>query len=148
MMTAAPIRKRDVKALGLICFVIVMKIILDVGQCNPDHNALKKLAAEAGAEVERIKLPAQAVERLREKKFDLVFVNRKIDADYTDGLELVKAMQADKELKKIPIMLISNYTEAQEEAVKEGAVLGFGKAELKKPETLEKVKTVLYGSKV
>ncbi len=33
-------------------------------------------------------------------------------------------------LKNIPVMIISNYTAAQEEAVKAGAIKGFGKNQL------------------
>ncbi len=120
-----------------------MKTVLDVGQCRPDHTALARLVTSIGAQIEKVDLPATALQKMREKRYDLVFVNRKIDADYTDGLELVKAMQADPELKKIPIMLISNYAEAQEEAVRHGAVRGFGKSELNDPATRERLRIVL-----
>ena len=37
----------------------------------------------------------------------------------------------------VPVMLISNYPEAQEKAVSDGAVRGFGKAVLDDPATVE-----------
>lgn len=120
-----------------------MKIVLDVGQCRPDHSSLARLVTSVGAEIEKVTLPAIALEKLRQRRYDLVLVNRKIDEDYTDGLDLVKAMQADPELKHIPIMLISNYVEAQEEAVRHGAIRGFGKSEIHDPATRERLRMVL-----
>lgn len=120
-----------------------MKVVLDVGQCRPDHSAISKLVESVGASIERIALPKQAIDLLKQKKYDLVLVNRKIDKDYSDGIELVKMMQADFELKSIPIMLVSNYEEAQQEAVSQGAILGFGKNSLKKPETADQLKKAL-----
>ncbi|MBW7857185.1 MAG: response regulator [Leptonema sp. (in: Bacteria)] len=120
-----------------------MKVVLDVGQCRPDHIAISKLIESVGASIERIALSKEAVDLLKQKKYDLVLVNRKIDKDYTDGVELVKMMQADPELKSIPVMLVSNYPEAQQDAVQLGAVMGFGKNALSKPETAERLKQAL-----
>jgi hypothetical protein len=43
-------------------------------------------------------------------------------------------------------MIISNYPEAQEEAVRFGAVYGFGKLELLRPEAIERVRPFLEQS--
>ena len=67
---------------------------------------------------------------LREKKIDLVTVNRKLDRDYTDGIEVVKAIKADPEVGSVPVMLVTNYEEHQETAMQEGCVRGFGKLEI------------------
>lgn len=111
------------------------KTVLDVGQCNPDHYGIRMLLESLGFQVERVSLPTQALRKLKENKYSLVLVNRKIDEDYTDGVELVKSMQADSDLKKIPVMLISNLSEAQTEAVRLGAKPGFGKNDLGKEST-------------
>jgi two-component system chemotaxis response regulator CheY len=138
--------KRKRKAGDRFCILftpVVMKIVLDVGQCRPDHASIARLVTSAGAQIERVTLPSIALQKLKEKHYDLVLVNRKIDEDYSDGLELVKAMQADPQLKHIPVMLISNYPEAQEEAVRHGAIRGFGKNEINDPATRERLRRVL-----
>jgi len=121
-----------------------MKRVLDVGQCSPDHWSIKHLfEGELGAELVQAHLAAEALEKLHASQFDLVLVNRKFDADYSDGLELIRAIKADAALAEVPVMLISNYPEAQAEAVAAGALPGFGKAELRSPATKEKLSAVL-----
>ena len=73
----------------------------------------------------------------------VVALNRKLDADYSDGLEIIKTIKADAKLSAIPCMLITNYADHQDAAVAAGAHRGFGKKELAKPETHERLKAVL-----
>jgi two-component system chemotaxis response regulator CheY len=121
-----------------------MKRVLDVGQCTPDHWSIKHLIeGELGAEIVQAHLQNEAPELLRAGKFDLVLVNRKFDADYSDGLELIRAIKADAALATVPVMLVSNYPEYQAEAVAAGALPGFGKAELRQPATKEKLSAIL-----
>ncbi|MCX7999483.1 MAG: hypothetical protein N3A69_11125, partial [Leptospiraceae bacterium] len=80
---------------------------------------------------------------LRKTHYDLVLVNRKLDIDNSDGILLIQAIQEATDLKNIPVMLVSNYKEYQEEAVRLGAVYGFGKAELSKDETKKKIEKAL-----
>lgn len=117
---------------------------MSVGQCNSDHLSIKTfLEKNFDCEVIRIDSTAEALEELKKSKYDLVLVNRKLDADYSDGTILIQAIKQDTKLRPIPIMLISNYPEYQEEAVKLGALYGFGKAELNKEETKQKVQQAL-----
>lgn len=121
-----------------------MKRVLDVGQCSPDHWSIKHLIeGELGAQIVQAHLAGEALEQLRAGKFDLVLVNRKFDADYSDGLELIRAIKTDAALAAVPVMLVSNYAEAQAEAVAAGALPGFGKAELRSPATKEKLSAAL-----
>ena len=46
---------------------------------------------------------------MRCEPVDLVLVNRKLDADYSDGMEILKAIKADSALAPVPVMLVSNY---------------------------------------
>ena len=71
-----------------------------------------------------------ALAALRKEPFDLVLVNRKLDADYSDGLEVIKAIKADAKLKSVPCMLITNYADQQDLALAAGAEFGFGKKQL------------------
>jgi two-component system chemotaxis response regulator CheY len=120
-----------------------MKKIMSVGQCNPDHSSIKTfLTNHFECEIIRIDSTEQALNELSQNKYDLVLVNRKLDIDYTDGTILIKAMKENPSLKYIPVMLISNYPEYQEEAVQLGAVYGFGKAELGKPIAIERLSEI------
>jgi CheY-like chemotaxis protein len=110
------------------------KRVLDVGQCGMDHGAIRRLiAGEFGAEVVQAHRLDDALEHLRSEKFDLVLVNRKLDADDSDGMAVVRAIKGDASLEKTPVMLVSNYADAQTAAIAEGAEPGFGKAELAQP---------------
>ncbi|MDH5656994.1 MAG: response regulator, partial [Spirochaetia bacterium] len=106
------------------------KKILDVGQCGPDHYAIKHALEPFDVEIRKCNHPEQAMKILKEHHFDLVFVNRKIDIDYSEGIELVRMMKKDPVTKNIPVMLITNFPEHQKMAVQEGAVKGFGKDDL------------------
>lgn len=114
--------------------------ILDVGQCDPDHAGIRRMIeANFDAEVHRVMFIAEARAALARQRYDLVLVNRLVFADGSDGLELVRAVRADATTADIPIMMISNYDEAQQRAVEAGAVPGFGKAALSLPATIERV---------
>lgn len=120
------------------------KRVLDVGNCDPDHAAIRRLVEKTlGAEVVRAQQGSDALELLRATPFDLVLINRKLDADYSDGIEILKQLKADPELGKIPVMLITNYPEHQQSAVDAGALPGFGKQQLHSPETRERLEAVL-----
>ena len=120
------------------------KAVLDVGQCVPDHAAIRRLL-ETNFDVNVVQAheSADALGQLRRGKFDLVLINRKLDADYTDGIEILKQIKSDPELAPVPVMLVTNYPEHQELAVAAGAILGFGKKELRDGATLEKLRAVL-----
>ncbi len=112
--------------------------VLDVGNCDPDHGAIRRMLESAfGASVERVMFVHEALAALRRGTYDLVLVNRLIFADNSEGLALVRAMKADAALAGTPIMLISNYPEAQAAATSAGAAPGFGKAAIGAPATLE-----------
>ena len=106
--------------------------ILDVGQCGFDHSSISRhLSKSYGAEVAAASSKGQAMSSLRAGEFDLVLVNRVLDSDGTSGLDLIRAIKADPDLSGVPVMLVSNYPEAQAEARSLGALPGFGKADLR-----------------
>ena len=113
-----------------------MKHVLDVGQCGADHGAIRHLiAGQFDADVTAADDPQDALAQLRAGSFDLVLVNRKLDADGSDGLELIRRIKADAPLASVPVMLVTNYAEYQEQAIAAGAETGFGKAQLDAPHT-------------
>lgn len=116
------------------------KTVLGVGNCSFDHgNIAALILANFDAEVVAASLKDEAMEKLRSDSFDLVLVNRKLTQDLGDGLELIERIKADPQLAQTPVMLLSNFPEAQKTAVAAGAEPGFGKAELGWPETVEKL---------
>lgn len=121
-----------------------MKTIFSVGQCNPDHSSIKSFfERNFECTVKRIDSREDALQILKSERPDLLVVNRKLDIDYTDGTELIKEMKKNPDFASVPVMLVSNYPDYQQEAVSLGAVYGFGKAELEKKETLERVSQIL-----
>ena len=84
-----------------------------------------------------------ALALLRQQPFDLVLVNRVLDADGTSGQQLIDKIKADEKLKGVPVMLVSNYDNYQKDAVKAGALPGFGKATLGSPATVARLKKYL-----
>ena len=58
-----------------------------------------------------------------------MLVNRKLDVDGSDGVDVIRSAFACDNLSRMPFMLVSNYDDAQNQAVAAGARSGFGKAE-------------------
>lgn len=112
------------------------KRVLDVGNCVPDHASIRGfLQKHFQAEVAQAHDAVGAIAALEARTADLVLVNRKLDQDSSDGLDVIRALKADSRFQTIPMMLITNYPEYQDQAVAEGCVRGFGKLDLRKPET-------------
>ena len=112
------------------------KVLLDCGNCGPDFNSIRQMASSTfGATVLQAHGAEDAIEILRERDVDLVTVNRKLDRDYTDGIEVIKQIKADDRIASIPVMLVTNYQEHQDTAVAIGCVRGFGKLAINTPET-------------
>ena len=108
-----------------------MPRVLDVGQCGYDHGSIARhLKSQYGAEVTAADSTGQALVSLRAGPFDLVLINRIFDGDGTPGLDLIRSMKADPGLAATPVMLVSNYPEAQAEAKQLGALPGFGKGDI------------------
>src|SRR5690606_15944113 len=105
--------------------------VLDVGQCGMDHSAIRSLiTTRFDADVDRAHSIEEALSAMRKFSYNLVLVNRILDADGREGLELIRQAQADEQLKAIPIMMVSNYADAQAAAIAAGAQPGFGKSQL------------------
>jgi len=120
------------------------KRVLSVGQCFADHSGIARvLHGSFGAEVIGADSAPQALEQLRQGTFALVLVNRVFDADGSSGLDLIRAIKADEQLGCVPVMLVSNYEDAQAQAVQTGAAAGFGKAALGQPHMLARVEPYL-----
>ena len=118
--------------------------VLSVGQCGFDGPNIQRVLTEHfDADVETACDTRQAWNVVRDKNFDLVLVNRIFDGNGELGLELIKRLQSNKETQGTPVMLVSNYADAQQSAVELGAKPGFGKNALNAPQTLERIAAAL-----
>ncbi|MFM8174084.1 MAG: response regulator, partial [Pirellulaceae bacterium] len=92
--------------------------VLDVGNCGPDHAAIRRLlTSRFQADVLQADQAVDALQTIATNAIDLILVNRKLDIDYSDGMEVIRAIKADPKGSQIPVMLVSNYPEAQQEAM-------------------------------
>jgi CheY-like chemotaxis protein len=120
------------------------KRVLDVGNCPPDHAAIRQLIeSHFTAVVLQAHHADDALSVLRQDRIDLVLVNRKLDRDYSDGLLVIRQIKADPELADTPVMMITNYDDHQQMAIQAGAIPGFGKLALRDATTLERLRAVL-----
>jgi len=90
---------------------------------------------------------ARAVEAEFESA-DLLLVNRVLDGEFesTGGVELVRSLAARAKAtdQRVPaLMLVSNFADAQEEAVAAGARPGFGKKEMNSERVRELIRAAL-----
>jgi DNA-binding response OmpR family regulator len=109
----------------------VKKIALDVGQCAPDHAAIRTVLQSLGLHVLRAHSADEARTMLSAHQIDLVLINRILDQDQSSGMTLIEELVREKECRQdgnpAHIILVSNYPEYQTEAVRLGASPGFGK---------------------
>jgi two-component system chemotaxis response regulator CheY len=118
--------------------------ILSIGQCGADHSRFTQTFREHfNAEVVSADDAAEASQWLHDGPFDLILVNRVLDSNGSSGVEIIKHLKAKPVAQPIPAMLVSNYDDAQEEAVKYGALKGFGKSALGQPAMISRVRKVL-----
>ncbi|NND96776.1 MAG: response regulator [Pirellulaceae bacterium] len=114
------------------------KILVDCGNCGPDFHSIRQMVTNHfDATVVQTHGAEDTMKVLREQPVDLVTVNRKLDRDYTDGMEVIKQIKADPELGSVPVMLVTNYDEHQQAAIENGCVRGFGKLSISDPSTQE-----------
>jgi DNA-binding response OmpR family regulator len=116
-----------------------MKTILDVGQCGYDLPRMTHmLQARAGVRVDTADTLDEAAEKLTSNNYDLVLVNRQLAADGSSGLDLIRWMKEQNISARV--MLVSDFSEAQEQAVELGALKGFGKSHIDSAETIKLIK--------
>lgn len=120
------------------------KTVLDVGNCAPDHASIKRmLTTNFDVKVLQTDQLSDTLQVLGKEKVDLVLVNRKLDCDYSDGLEIIKQIKATPALADVPCMLVTNYEDHQAMAVAEGAIPGFGKLQFQEPRTQQRLAELL-----
>lgn len=112
--------------------------LLDVGNCDPDHSTIRRmLTSHFDVDIDRVMFVDEAIKKMTVNQYDLVLVNRLIFADGSEGIELHSRVRDNPAVRPAPIMMISNFKEAQERSVFAGGVPGFGKNSVFDPSTRE-----------
>lgn len=120
------------------------KTVLDIGNCDPDHASIQRmLTSKYDVVVLRAHQLSDALPLLEKQNVDLIVINRKLDIDYSDGMEILRQLKQNSATKSIPVMIVTNYPEHQLAAVAEGAEYGFGKLEYAQPSTHERLSRFL-----
>lgn len=101
--------------------------VLLVGHCGPDAYAIRSAMQRLAPDAEFVFVNDEA--SLVAERGAALLVNRSLDGrfDADSGIELIRALPEEVRPRAA---LISNYDDAQREAVEAGATPGFGKREL------------------
>src|SRR4051812_34552404 len=130
---------------GRLCYVeleFLPMTILSIGQCGVDGPRMTALFQQKlKAKVHNAADAAEAKRTLEKGDVDLIMVNRELARDGTCGISVIDELTKDG--VEVPVMLVSDHEDAQQEAQQHGAVPGFGKAALNDPETLELIRATV-----
>ena len=118
-----------------------MPDVMLVGHCGPDAIMLKTVVQRA--------LPDANVELINDHDAldaslagDVVLlVNRELDGDFrtgTGGIDLIRHLT--ESATTAPMLLVSNFEDAQAQAEAAGAMPGFGKSDLYHDDTTQRLK--------
>jgi hypothetical protein len=120
-------------------------VVALVGHCGPDAWALKAAvsAAVPGARVVMVNDEAGLRDAVANAR--LLLVNRVLDGSFPteSGVELIRILAAAEGTPAL--MLVSNYADAQAEAVAAGARPGFGKTALRSDATAGMLREAVAG---
>jgi DNA-binding NtrC family response regulator len=109
--------------------------VLSVGQCGYDDSRIAQVVRKAlGAFVERAHSADEARRLLSTNNYSLVLINRQFDAGGS-GLDLISELKRNG--VTTPLMLVSDYADAQAKALANGALPGFGKSAIGSPDVLK-----------
>jgi hypothetical protein len=121
------------------------KKILLVGHCGADSSYLRMTVQKAlgDAEILQAEDSQELNNALTNKHVDLILFNRQLDYgfDSDQGVDVIRSVRLSHPNAKT--MLVSNYPEAQQEAVAAGALPGFGKRELGTPRVTQVLRNAL-----
>src|SRR3954454_17767946 len=108
-----------------------MAKVLLVGHCGPDSSYMRMVVRSADPTAQVIMADDQRELRAAlDGGVDLILFNRELGYGFEEelGVDVIKYLKPN--YPSLKMMLVSNYSEAQEEAVAAGALLGFGKREI------------------
>ena len=122
-----------------------MKKVVLVGHCGPDSSYLRMAvaSAEKGISVVVADDSEHLQKILATGGADLLLLNRELSWGFaeSEGVELIRHLRTTH--PQIKTMLVSNYPEAQAEALQAGAHPGFGKREIGSPRVGQLIRDAL-----
>ena len=119
------------------------KVVL-VGHCGPDSSFLRMAVSSAQKGLSVVSADdEQSLRQAIEQGADLLLVNRVLDYGFEEisGAAVIRRLRAEQ--PGLKMMLVSNYAEAQAEAVAAGALPGFGKREVGSSRVAEMLRQAL-----
>ena len=120
------------------------KKIALVGHCGPDSSFLRIAVSKAERDAHVYMVDDDSdLKRALDDGVDLLLLNRQLDYgfDEHEGIALIRKIKAM--YPHVKTMLVSNYPDAQQAAVAEGALPGFGKRDLTSPKVAEMLREAL-----
>ena len=115
-----------------------------VGHCGPDSSFLRIAVSRAGKDVQVLSADdGSELKRVLEQGVDLLLLNRQLDFGFEEDEGVAVIRKLRPHYPNVKMMLVSNYPEAQAEAVAVGALPGFGKRELNTPRVAELIREAL-----
>ncbi|MFT3788706.1 MAG: hypothetical protein QM770_21455 [Tepidisphaeraceae bacterium] len=115
-----------------------------VGHCVPDSSHLTMTVGRAVPTAQVIRATDEtSTRKLIDEGVDLLLVNRAMEPGYADALGTDYIRRLKREKPELKVMLVSNYPESQAEAVRDGALDGFGKNALTQERTLALIREAL-----
>src|SRR2546421_3153481 len=119
------------------------KIVL-VGHCGPDSSFLRMAVSAADRSLKVLMADdADELNQHLEQGVDLLLLNRELGWGFeqTEGVEIIRQLLSRH--PNVKMMLISNYADAQAQALAAGAVPGFGKSEIGSPRVAQVIRRAL-----
>lgn len=117
-----------------------------VGHCGFDSGSLSRFASEIAPDAQVVRINDQRSLDDAAGPDTLLLVNRVLDGRFDvggSGIELIKTLVAQS--NPGPVMLISNYDDAQQQAQAAGALPGFGKSQIADRSTKQRVTDAIAG---
>lgn len=120
------------------------KRVVLVGHCGPDSSYLRTVlsSVDRGVEISAADDDQSLIAALQ-SGVNLVLFNRMLDYGFEEVEGARVIARVHQQFPQAKLMLVSNYPEAQADAVAAGALPGFGKRELGSSRVKELLKSVL-----
>lgn len=111
-----------------------------VGHCGFDSSSLTRMAKSALPDAQIVAVNTQSQLDAVAHGPSLLLINRVLDGrfDADSSLEMIQQLAAQDDPPAM--MLVSNYADAQADAVAAGALPGFGKSDVGRAETAERLR--------
>lgn len=119
------------------------RLALLVGHCMPDSFGLTRLITRSAPGTKAVRVNSDQSLNKHLDAASLLLVNRQLDGRFSVsmGVDLIAALRVEG--ITTPMMLVSNYPEAQASAVHAGALPGFGKQDLRDRSVADRLKQAL-----